>query len=98
MRNRILDVTAHTTFDLLAAEAVGHEFTEASDAVLDVSIPRSQPDHVQLALELDAVGLSELPAHADQVRLSAAEARTLADALETYADRLESGWEPSGRR
>jgi hypothetical protein len=88
--NRLLRVNAYTTFDMVDAEAVGHDFTEEAFAVLNVTAPRENPDHVSLELELDNSQLTTLPAHADKVTLSAEEARTLASELETYATRVES--------
>lgn len=90
MPDRLLKVNAYTTFDLLDAEAEGHDFEESALAVLNVTAPRKNPDHVALELELDNAQLTELPAHADRVRLSAAEARTLAAELEKYAGRVEA--------
>ncbi|XVH32671.1 DUF6360 family protein [Haloferacaceae archaeon DSL9] len=90
MPDRLLRVNAYTTFDLLDAEANGHDFNERAFAVLNVTAPRENPDHVALELELDNSQLDELPAHADRVRLSADEARTLAAELETYAARVEN--------
>ncbi len=89
MSNRLLKINAYTTFDLLDGEAIGHEFEESAYAVLNVTAPRENPDHVKLELELDNTELQTLPAHADRVRLSAGEARTLASELEKYAKRVE---------
>lgn len=89
MPDRLIRVNAYTTFDLLEGEATGHDFEESAPAVLNVTAPRRNPDHVALELELDNTGLEELPAHADRVRLSAAEARELAAELESYADRVQ---------
>jgi hypothetical protein len=92
MVDRILKVNAYTTFDLLDAEAEGHGFTEEALAVLNVTTDtREDPDHVELQLELDNTDLSEVPAHADKVPLSAAQARELAAELEKYADRVDGG-------
>jgi len=93
MSDRILRVNAYTTFDTLDAEAQGHGFAESALAVLDVTAPREDPREVTLALELDNASLSTLPAHADRVRLSAAEARELAAELERYAGRVEAAAE-----
>ncbi|RDI72038.1 DUF6360 family protein [Halopelagius longus] len=90
MPNRLLRVNAYTTFDMLDAEAVGHDFTDEAFAVLNVTAPRENPDHVKLELELDNSQLENLPAHAERVTLSAAEARTLASELEKYANRVEA--------
>ncbi|MFW6382543.1 MAG: DUF6360 family protein [Haloferacaceae archaeon] len=90
MSDRLLSVNAYTTLDLLDGEAESHEFTESAYAVLNATAPRDRPDHVRLELELDNADLEHLPAHADRVRLSPAEARTLAADLEKYAARVEA--------
>ena len=86
MPDRLLKVNAYTTLDLVDATARGHDFENEALAVLNVTAPREDPDHVTLQLELDNAQLDSLPAHADEVTLSATEARTLADALYSYAD------------
>lgn len=90
MSDRLLRVNAYTTFDLLDGEAQAHDFTESAYAVLNVTAPRKRPEHIKLELELDNTQLEHLPAHADRVRLSAEQARTLAAELEKYAARVES--------
>ncbi|WP_284013308.1 DUF6360 family protein [Halobaculum litoreum] len=90
MPDRLIRVNAYTTFDLLDGFARGHDFEEESVAVLNVTAPRENPQEVTLELELDNSGLDHLPAHAEGVTLSAAEARELADELETYAARVEA--------
>jgi len=89
MADRILRVTAYTTFDLLDGRVEGHDFDEEAPAVLNVTAPRKNPDHVELQLEMDNTQLSELRPHADHVTLSATEARELASELEEYARRVE---------
>ena len=89
----MMKVNAYTTLDLLEAEAEGHGFTEEAYAVLNVTSPRNDPDHVSLQLELDNTELEALDAHADTVRLSAAEARELAADLEKHAKKVESAGE-----
>lgn len=89
MPNRVMEVTADTTFDLLDGEAEGHGWTDEAVAVLDVAASGEDPDSVSLRLELDNTDLENLPAHADSVRLSADQARTLAAELERRADRVE---------
>ncbi|QLG61564.1 DUF6360 family protein [Halorarum salinum] len=89
MPDRLIRVNAYTTFDLLEGTATGHGFEESAPAVLNVTAPRTNPDHVTLELELDNADLETLPAHADRVTLSAAEARELADELGSYADRVD---------
>ncbi|MFB6304140.1 MAG: DUF6360 family protein [Haloferacaceae archaeon] len=90
MPDRLLRVNAYTTFDLLDATAIGHDFEESAPAVLNVTAPREDPDHVDLELELDNASLDALPAHAERVRLSAPQARELAAELEKYAARVEA--------
>lgn len=90
MAERILSVTAYTTLDLVDAEAEAHDFEEETYAVLDVSSPRNDPDHVTLALELDGTTLEHLPPHADRVTLTPEEARQIAADLEEHADRVET--------
>jgi hypothetical protein len=90
MPDRLIRVNAYTTFDLLDGVATGHGFEEEAYAVLNVTAPREDPDHLTLELELDNTELTELPAHADRVTLSAAQARELAAELESYADRVEA--------
>jgi hypothetical protein len=90
MAERILSVTAYTTLDLVAAEAEGHDFEEATDAVLNVSSPRNDPDRVTLALELDGTTLDHLPPHADRVTLSPEAARRVAADLEEHAETVEA--------
>ncbi|MFD1588013.1 DUF6360 family protein [Halorientalis brevis] len=89
MADRILRVTAYTTFDLLDGRVEGHDFEEEAPAVLNVTAPRKNPDHVELQLEMDNTQLSELRPHADHVTLSATEARELASELEEYAQQVE---------
>jgi hypothetical protein len=93
MPDRLLKVNAYTTFDMLDGSAQGHDFDEEAFAVLNVTAPRREPDHVTLELELDNTQLETLPAHADRVTLSAAQARELAAELERYADRVDAAEE-----
>ncbi len=90
MVDRIMTVNAYTTFDMLDGQVEGHGFDEEALAVLNVSAPRKNPDHVTLQLELDNTQLSEVTPHADEVTLSAAQARELADELNEYAGRVET--------
>ncbi|MFT4883252.1 MAG: hypothetical protein ACI8U4_000754 [Natronomonas sp.] len=93
MVDRIMKVNAFTTLDLLEGEAEGHGFEEEAYAVLNVTSPRKNPDHVSLQLELDNTQLEHLQPHADKVRLSADEARQLAADLEDHADKVEQAQE-----
>jgi hypothetical protein len=90
MTDRLLKINAYTTFDMLDGEAQGHEFTDEAFAVVNVTAPRQNPDHVALELELDNTQLDHLPAHADRVTLSAEQARDLAAELERYAEKVEA--------
>lgn len=90
MSDRLLAVNAYTTLDLLDGEAEAHEFTESAYAVVNATAPRKNPDHVKLEMELDNAELDHLPAHADRVRLTPEQARTIAADLEKYASRVEN--------
>lgn len=93
MVDRIMTVNAYTTFDMLEGTVEGHGFEEEALAVLNVTAPRKNPDHVSVQLELDNTDLSEVTPHADTVTISAAQARELAGELEEYADRVEAASE-----
>jgi hypothetical protein len=93
MADRVLKVNAFTTFDLLDASVEGHGFDEGAFATLNVRTAREAPEEVTLELELDNTELESVPPHADRVTLSAAEARTLADELQSAADRVASAEE-----
>jgi len=90
MADRIMKVNAYTTLDLLDGEVEGHGFEEEAYAVVNVTSPRENPDHVSLQVELDNTQLEHLEAHAEMVRLSAEEARTLAADLEKHAEKVET--------
>ena len=89
MADRVLKVNAFTTFDLLDARLEGHGFEEEAFATLNVRTAREDPEEISLDLELDNTQLDSVPAHADRVSLSAAEARTLAAELQQAADRVD---------
>lgn len=90
MVDRILKVNAYTTFDLLDGAVEGHGFEEEALAVLNVTAPRKNPDHVKLQLEMDNTDVDEVRPHADTVTLSAEQARELAAELESYADDVDA--------
>ncbi len=90
MADRIMKVNAYTTLDLIEGEVEGHGFTEEAYAVVNVTSPKRDPDHVSLQLELDNTELQELKPHADTVRLSPDEARELASDLEAHAEKVEA--------
>ncbi|MUW15998.1 hypothetical protein GJ633_16430 [Halorubrum sp. CBA1125] len=90
MTDRLLSVNAYTTLDFVDARARGHDFETDAPGVVNVTAPREDPEHVTLQVELDGTALDRLPAHADEVDLSPAQARTLAEALESTADRVEA--------
>lgn len=89
MSDRLLRVNAYTTLDLVDARARGHDFEADAPGVVNVTAPREDPDHVDLQVELDDTAIP-IPAHADEIELSPAQARTLAEALESAADRVEA--------
>ncbi len=91
MHRRITDVTAHTTFDYVEARALGPDWSDDAVAVMDVT---PDGEAVSLALELDPDDLDNVDAHADRVRLSPDQARTLAAELRVAADDLESAHDP----
>ena len=95
MSDRLLSVNAYTTLDLLDGEAEAHEFTESAYAVVNATAPRKNPDHVKLELDLDNAELEHLPAHADRVRLTPEQARTIAADLEKYASKVEANLDDS---
>ncbi len=82
-------VTASTTLALVDAVATGDDFDEESDAVVDATTDREEPDCVRLQVELDNMTEDNLPAHVDELRLTPEQARTLAAALEKYAARVD---------
>ena len=90
MVDRIMKVNAYTTFDLLDGLVEGHGFEEEALAVLNVTAPRTNPDYVELQVELDNTDIEHVEPHADTVTLSAAQARELADELEKYAAKVEA--------
>ncbi|PSQ33818.1 hypothetical protein BRD05_07875 [Halobacteriales archaeon QS_9_70_65] len=96
MPDRIMKVNAYTTLDLLDGEAEGHDFTEEALAVVNVTSPRRDPDHISLQLELDNTQLDHLKPHAETVRLSAEEARELAADLEKHASKVEAAEDDGG--
>jgi hypothetical protein len=90
MSDRLLRVNAYTTLDLVDGRARGHEFEADAPGVVNVTAPREDPEHVTLQIELDDTAIDDLPAHADETDLSPAQARILAEALESTADRVEA--------
>lgn len=76
MSDRLLRVNAYTTLDLVEGRARGHEFEADAPGVVNVTAPREDPEHVTLEVELDNTAIDDLPAHADEVDLSPAQART----------------------
>jgi len=90
MVDRIMTVNAYTTFDLLDGVVEGHGFEEEALAVLNVTSPKKNPDHVSVQLELDNTQLDSVEPHADTVTLSADQAREMAAELEKHADKVEA--------
>jgi len=83
-------VNAYTTFDLLDGEIEGHGFDEEALAVLNVTSPKKNPDHISLQLEMDNTQLESVKAHADTVTLSPEQAREMAAELEKHAEKVEA--------
>lgn len=90
MPDRLIRVNAYTTLDLVDGRARGHEFETDAPGVVNVTAPREDPEQVTLEVELDNTAIDDLAAHADEIDLSPAQARTLAEALESTADRVEA--------
>lgn len=95
MSRRILDVNAYTTLDFAEGVVEQLDGREEAIAVVNATHPRDGPDHVELQVEMDATDV-DLPAHADTVQLTPAQARELATDLADAADSVESG-EPGER-
>jgi len=98
MPRRIMDVNAYTTLDFADGVVERADGREEAVAVVNATHPREGPDHVELQVEMDATDV-DLPAHADTVQLTPAQARDLAADLEDAADSVERGerGEQSGR-
>ena len=90
MVDRIMRVNAYTTFDLLDGEIEGHGFDEEALAVLNVTSPKKNPDHISVQLEMDNTQLESVKAHADTVTLSPEQAREMAAELEKHAEKVEA--------
>ncbi|ERG94417.1 DUF6360 family protein [Haloquadratum walsbyi] len=90
MSHRILSVTAYTTLDLVTADIETAEKSLRTDGVVNVSVADDHPDQVTLGVELDLVETNEVATHADRVRLSPTQARSLADDLQQYADEADT--------
>jgi len=88
MSQRVLDVTAYTTFDYLQGEAKGLDWSEEGIVVLDVE-GDDEAGVVTLSVELDPMDVDRLDQHADTVELAPEQARTLASTLRETADRVE---------
>lgn len=89
MADRLLKVNAYTTLDLADATVRTHDGSADAYAVVNAASDRENPEHVELQLEVDNTDVDLVPAHAETVRLSPEEARTLAAELESHADRVE---------
>jgi hypothetical protein len=96
MSDRILKVNAYTTLDLIEGRAEGHDFDEEALAVCNATSSRRNPDHVKLQVELDNTELDHLPAHAEELCLTPAEARYLAADLEENATSVEEARDDDG--
>jgi len=95
---RILDVTAHTTFDFVEGYVAGPDWRDESAAVVDVNRSEETPDAVGLQIEFDGEGLDHVDTHADTLTLSPEQARGLAAELERHAANAEAGEDVPGGR
>jgi len=89
MTQRVLDVTAYTTFDYLPGATKGLDWAEDGVMVLNVDGDADE-GVVTLAVELDPTDVQRLDQHADVVELAPEQARTLASTLRETADRVEA--------
>ncbi len=92
MSQRVLQVTAYTTFDYLQGEVTGIDWKNEGITVLDVDAVEEE-GHVKLSMELDPMDLERVEQHADHAKLYPDEARTLASTLREAADRVEEATE-----
>lgn len=90
-----MDVTAHTTLDAVRGTAHGLDWADEAAAVVDVGTTDDEPPGVALEIELDPTDLEHVGTHADTVRLSPTEARTLARDLTDAAESIDGG-DPTG--
>ncbi len=82
-------VNAYTTLDLVDARIRTAEDEVAGLGVANATSDRENPEHVQLQFEAD--GQPEgVAGHVDELELSPAQARELAAALETHADKVDA--------
>jgi len=88
MSQRVLDVTAYTTFDYLQGTTSGIDWAEEGIMVLNVDADEEE-GVVTLAIESDPTDAACLEQHAEQVALAPEQARTLASTLRESADRVE---------
>ncbi|ELZ18763.1 hypothetical protein C477_09629 [Haloterrigena salina JCM 13891] len=88
MTDRLMKVNAYTTLDLVDAVARGQEFETEAFAVANATSDKETPDCVRLQFELDNMTEEHLPAHMEELELTADQARTLAADLEKHADRI----------
>ncbi|QRV14085.1 hypothetical protein JMJ58_14160 [Haloterrigena salifodinae] len=89
MTDRLMKVNAYTTLDLVDAVARGQEFETEAFAVANATSDKENPDCVRLQCELDNMTEEHLPAHMEELELTADQARTLAADLEKHADRID---------
>ncbi|WP_211338321.1 DUF6360 family protein [Haloterrigena salifodinae] len=93
MTDRLMKVNAYTTLDLVDAVARGQEFETEAFAVANATSDKENPDCVRLQFELDNMTEEHLPAHMEELELTADQARTLAADLEKHADRIDDAEE-----
>jgi len=87
MSERLMDVNAYTTFDLIQAVARGHGWREEGLGTLNVT--DTEEGNVVLEYEFDATSVDSLPQHAVGFEMSPEEARTLVNEIEGCLDKKE---------
>lgn len=90
MSERLMDVNAYTTLDLVEATAHGHGWWENGLGTLDASLSEDG-EAVVLEYELDSMSVERLPQHAVRLRLSEADARELADDIKDCVEEIGEG-------
>ena len=89
MVGRLMRVNAYTTLDLVDANVRTAEDEASVLGVANATSPREDPDCVQLQFEADDQP-EGVVRHVDELELSPEEARDLAAALETHADKVDA--------
>jgi len=89
MVGRLMKVNAYTTLDLVDCKTRTGDDETTGLGVANATSARENPDCVRFQFEAD--GQPEgVPAHVDELELTPEQARELAGALETHADRVDA--------